>query len=102
MSENWEDSRAWQCTDDGWFISVVFCQRDPVNGGYLIPGGAVTVMPPKDYIEGKELPWWNKSTLAWEIKPDPRQFLPPPIEERVMTLEQKVDKVLEILTRLTS
>jgi hypothetical protein len=96
------DNIAWQTTDDGWFISIVYCQSDQISpGNFLLPGGAVRVKPPENYTDN-QLPWWNKETQSWEIKEHPALSQVKLEKEKSQNLESRLDRIEKCLEKLLS
>ena len=93
---------AWQTTDDGWFISIVYCQPDQMNpGNYLLPGGAVRVKPPENYLSN-QLPWWNKESQSWELREHPFYTAEKNKEKQIPDLNARLERIEKCLEKLLS
>lgn len=73
----------YQTDSEGYFIGIDIAYPDPLEGGYLIPAGCVTVEPPK-LSEGQTARWGGNNWLILDPvipEPEPEEPTLPPTKE---------------------
>jgi hypothetical protein len=80
----------YQTDSEGYFVGTDIAYPDPLDGGYLIPAGCVTVQPPP-LTEGQTIKWNGNNWLVLEPtppEPDPEP-LPTPITKETQEALRK-------------